>query len=516
MSILPPLTPTLPSALRLSGICKSFGPVRALHNVNFELAVGEIHALAGENGAGKSTLMNIIDGIIKPDAGEIRVGGQVVAIRRPADAQRLGIALVHQEIALCPDISIYENIYMAHINTAGKIWVNHDELRRKAQKIMDRLAPIPVSARVGDLSLSQQQLVEIAKALTLECRILILDEPTAALTEPEAQRLFAIIRQLRADNLSVIYISHRMGEIFSLCQRITIMRDGCTVGCDDLATMTSDRVITRLVGRELTTLYPAKRASCQHRDPVLQVDGLSDDRRFFDISFQLRPGEILGFGGLMGAGRTEIAQAICAIDRYRRGTVAINGQPVRFRHYSDCIAQGMAYLSEDRKGAGLFLDMPIDWNISALDIAAVSGSYGFLRRGVERRQAERLGKEVQLKKGQLSDPVSSLSGGNQQKVALAKVLSIKPAILFLDEPTRGVDISAKAEIYQLLHALAQSGVALVVISSELPELIGLCDRVLVIHEGRIGGEVRGDELTEHTIMRFAAAGAAASLTGASA
>ncbi len=513
MSISPALTPAQAPALRLSGVCKSFGPVRALHNVSFELAVGEIHALAGENGAGKSTLMNIIDGIIKPDAGEIWLDGRPVEIRRPADAQRLGIALVHQEIALCPDISIYENIFMAQINSAGKIWVDHDELRRKAQAVMDRLAPIPVTSRVGDLSLSQQQLVEIAKALTLECRILILDEPTAALTEPEAQRLFAIIRQLRADNISVIYISNRMGEIFSLCQRVTIMRDGCTVGCDELAAMTPDGVITRLVGRELTALYPAKRPSCQHRDPVLRVEGLSDDRRFFDISFELRPGEILGFGGLMGAGRTEIAQAICAIDRYRRGAVFLNGQPVRLRHYAECTARGMAYLSEDRKGAGLFLDMPIDWNISALDITAISGGYGLLSQGAERRQAERLGLAVRLKKGRFSDPVSSLSGGNQQKVALAKVLSIKPAILFLDEPTRGVDISAKAEIYQILHALAESGVALVVISSELPELIGLCDRVLVIHEGRIGGEVRDEALTEQAIMRLAA-GATASFTGA--
>ncbi len=496
------MTPT--PALRLSGICKSFGPVRALQNVGFELAAGEIHALAGENGAGKSTLMNVIDGIIRPDAGGIWVDGKAVEIRRPADAQRLGIALVHQEIALCPDISIYENIYMAHTNSAGRLWVNHDQLRRKAQAVMDRLAPIPVTTRVGDLSISQQQLVEIAKALTLDCRILILDEPTAALTEPEAQRLFGIIRQLRAENMSVIYISHRMAEIFALCQRVTIMRDGCTVGCETLSSLTPDRLITRLVGRELTRLFPPKRASCQHRDPVLRVDGLSDDRRFFDISFELRPGEIMGFGGLMGAGRTEIAQAVCAIDAFRRGAVAINGRPVRLRHYSDCIRHGMAYLSEDRKAAGLFLDMPIDWNMSALDIPAVCAGYGLLSQEAERRQAERLGREVQLKKGKFSDPVSSLSGGNQQKVALAKVLSIKPAILFLDEPTRGVDISAKAEIYQILHVLAESGVALVVISSELPELIGLCDRVMVIHEGRIGGEVRGDALTEENIMRLAA------------
>ncbi|HEY0208728.1 sugar ABC transporter ATP-binding protein [Acerihabitans sp.] len=497
-----------PSVLRLSGVSKSFGPIQALDKVDFAVAAGEIHALAGENGAGKSTLMNIIDGIIKPDAGQIWLNERPVAIRSPAEAQRLGIGLVHQEIALCPDISIYENIYMAHINSAGKAWINHGELRRKAQAVMDRLTPIPVTARVGSLPLSQQQLVEIAKALTLDCRILILDEPTAALTEPEAQRLFAIVRQLREQGMAVIYISHRMAEIFSLCQRVTILRDGRTVGCETLGALTPDQLITRLVGRELTRLYPPKRADCRHLAPVLAVEGLSDDHRFFDIAFALRPGEILGIGGLMGSGRTEIAQAICAIDPLKRGKVMVNGRAVRLRHYADAVRLGMAYLSEDRKAAGLFVDMPIDWNISSLDIAAVCGRYGLLSRGAERRQAERLGREVWLKKGRPGDPVSSLSGGNQQKVALAKVLSVKPAILFLDEPTRGVDISAKAEIYQILHLLAESGVALVVISSELPELIGLCDRVLVVHEGRIGGEVTGAGMTEENIMRLAAGAAA--------
>lgn len=497
---------TTSAMLTLRGISKSFGPVKALQQVDLELREGEIHALAGENGAGKSTLMNIIDGILRPDSGEILLDGRPVEIRSPAHAQRLGIGLVHQEIALCPDISIYENIWMAQTGNS-KILMDHKTLRAKAQEVMNLLLPIPVNTKVGALSLSQQQLVEIAKALTLDCRILILDEPTAALTEPEAQRLFTIVRQLQARGISIVYISHRMAEIFSLCQHITIMRDGKTVYSSPLSDLTPDQVITRLVGRELTQMYPDK-CPVSDGENLLEVSGLSDGKRFHDISFSLRPGEILGFGGLMGAGRSEIALAICGLQPLQRGEVRINGQTQHFKRYADSIAKGMVYLSEDRKDAGLFLDMPIDWNISALDLTPLSSRFGLLSRHREREQAERLTAQVRLKKGQLSDAVSSLSGGNQQKVALAKILSVNPAIVFLDEPTRGVDVSAKAEIYQILHSLAQSGVGVVIISSELPELIGLCDRVIVIHEGRISGEATASAMNEENIMRLAAGVAA--------
>lgn len=497
---------TTSAILTLRAISKAFGAVKALQQVDFQLRAGEIHALAGENGAGKSTLMNIIDGILRPDSGEILLDGQPVILHSPADAQRLGIGLVHQEIALCPDISIYENICMAQ-SSQGHGLMDHRGLRNKAQAVMDQLAAIPVTRKVATLSLSQQQLVEIAKALTLDCRILILDEPTAALTEPEAQRLFVIIRQLQARGMAIVYISHRMAEIFSLCQHITIMRDGKTVSSSPLSELTPDQVITRLVGRELTQMYPPKRPS-PSAPARLEVSGLCATRHFQDISFSLYPGEILGFGGLMGAGRSEIAQAICGLLPRQRGEVRINGKKTLLTRYADSIAQGMVYLSEDRKDAGLFLDMPIDWNISALDLKPLSSRWGLLSHRRERQQAERLATQVRLKKGQFGDAVSSLSGGNQQKVALAKILSVNPAIVFFDEPTRGVDVSAKAEIYQILHQLAQSGVGVVVISSELPELIGLCDRVIVIHEGRIGGEVCADAMNEENIMRLAAGVAA--------
>ncbi|ORM68951.1 sugar ABC transporter ATP-binding protein [Pantoea rwandensis] len=487
--------------LELRGISKRFGAVKALQEVDLTLQAGEIHALAGENGAGKSTLMNIIDGILRPDSGEIWLDGKPVTIRSPREAQQLGIGLVHQEIALCPDISIYENIWMAHQQRG--LLLPHKALRERAQQVMNRLAPIPVSKKVGELSLSQQQLVEIAKALTLDCRLLILDEPTAALTEPEAQTLFSIVRQLRDQGMTVVYISHRMAEIFALCQHITILRDGRTVHSAPLASMTADEVITRLVGRELSQLYPDKRP-VNDAPPLLEVRNISDGKRFHDIHFNLRPGEILGIGGLMGAGRSEIAQGICALQPLTRGSIRIKGEPVRLKDYAASIQQRMVYLSEDRKDAGLFLAMPIDWNISALDIRAVSHHGLTLSPRRERLQAEALAQQVKLKRGKLSDPVSSLSGGNQQKVALARVLSVQPEIVFLDEPTRGVDVSAKAEIYQILANLAGNGVGLVVISSELPELIGLCDRIIVIHEGRISGEVTGAAMTEENLMRLAA------------
>lgn len=487
--------------LELRGMSKRFGAVQALQNVDLTLQAGEIHALAGENGAGKSTLMNIIDGILRPDSGEIVLDGRPVTIRSPREAQQLGIGLVHQEIALCPDISVYENIWMAHQQRG--LLLPHKALRDKAQQVMNRLAPIPVSKKVGELSLSQQQLVEIAKALTLDCRLLILDEPTAALTEPEAQTLFTIVRQLRDQGMTVVYISHRMAEIFALCQHITILRDGRTVHSSPLNRMTPDEVITRLVGRELSQLYPDKRP-VSRATPLLEVRELGDDHRFQNINFSLYPGEILGIGGLMGAGRSEIAQAVCALKPFSRGNIRIKGHPVKLKDYAASIQQRMVYLSEDRKDAGLFLAMPIDWNISALDVRAVSHHGVTLSPSRERAQAEALAQWVKLKRGKLSDPVSSLSGGNQQKVALARVLSVKPEIVILDEPTRGVDVSAKAEIYHILANLAGTGVGLIVISSELPELIGLCDRIIVIHEGRISGEVTGDAMTEENLMRLAA------------
>ena len=493
--------------LQIQNLSKSFGAIKALRGAHFDLQAGEIHALAGENGAGKSTLMNVIDGILQPDSGEIRIDGRSVKIDGPATAQRLGIGFVHQEIALCADISVAENIFMARTAQTPKRLVDAADLVVQAREVLAPLADIDPRLPAGRLSISQQQLVEIAKALTLDCRILILDEPTAALTEHEAQKLFVIMRGLAARGIGIIYISHRMAEIFENCDRVTVMRDGQHIRTDRTADITSADVVNAMVGRKLDTLYPPKMQGARGPE-ILKVQGMTD-RCYHDVSFTLHRGEILGFGGLIGAGRSEIARGVTRLEGSARGRVWLNGTEVHLRDYADCIARGIVYLSEDRKGDGVFLDMPIAANIAALNLAQVSGRLGVIDNAKETAQAERIGKTLHLKTASMAHKVSSLSGGNQQKVALAKLLAVQPKVIFLDEPTRGVDVGAKAEIHAILRGLANEGVGIAVISSEMPELIGLCDRVLVISEGRIAGELAGEYITETKIMTLAAPGAMA-------
>ncbi|MGO4334693.1 sugar ABC transporter ATP-binding protein [Labrys sp. KB_33_2] len=490
-------------ALEVTGISKAYGAIQALRNVSLSVRKGEIHALAGENGAGKSTLMNIIDGIVRPDTGEIRIRGEKVEIGSPARAQALGIGLVHQEIALCGGISVAENIFMAATNARRGFFMNYGELREKARALLADLGRIDPDSLVGDLTISEQQIVEIAKALTLDCSILILDEPTAALTEREAGKLFAIMAGLKARGISIIYISHRMAEIFAHCDRITVLRDGQHVSTDDIADMTPESVVGKMVGRTLGTLYPPKNPGSAEASALMSVDGLSDGVHFKDISFELRRGEVLGVAGLIGAGRTEMALGICGLMRRSTGRIVLDGRDVTPSTYADSIASGIVYLSEDRKGSGIFLDLPIAANVSALDLGRVSTRIGFVDRAAELEQARRLGDLLRLRRGSLNDAVATLSGGNQQKVAIAKMLSVSPKVILLDEPTRGVDVGAKAEIHRILRELADQGTGILVISSELPELIGLADRILVIHEGEIVGEVTETEMTEDKLIRLA-------------
>ncbi|CAN7267919.1 sugar ABC transporter ATP-binding protein [Devosia sp. LjRoot16] len=488
------------NVLEIRKISKHFGAVQALAEVDFTLERGEIHALCGENGAGKSTLMNIVAGILAPSSGEIRLEGLPVHIGSPAEAQRLGIGLVHQEIALCKDATVAENILMAATNARRAPLMNFAELNRTAQKVMNRLAPIPVTRRVGALSISNQQLVEIAKALTLDCRVLIFDEPTAALTEAETQALFGIIRGLKQRGISIIYISHRMAEIFALCDRVTVFRDGRYVSTDRIAEVTPDHVVRRMVGREITQLYPNKLAG-EPGAPLLEVERLSDGAQFNDVSFTLRRGEILGLGGLIGAGRTEIALGVCGLAPTTQGSIRVDGKAVAIADYTDAIRAGIVYLSEDRKHSGVFLDLSIAANVSALDLRKLTRN-GLVDRRLELTQAITLCTRLGVKMGAIGDPVSSLSGGNQQKVAIAKQLSVKPRVIIMDEPTRGIDVGAKSEIHKLLRELAADGVGIIVISSELPELLGISDRVIVIRGGRIAGEVTG-AMTEEAVIRLA-------------
>jgi ribose transport system ATP-binding protein len=490
--------------LKIANVSKSFGAIQALRGVDFDLRRGEIHAVAGENGAGKSTLMNIIDGILKPDSGEILLNGKAVEITSPARAQELGIGFVHQEIALCPDVSVAENILMAEINASRRFFVDVRAIEAKARRALEPLSTIDPSVLVKTLSISNQQLVEIAKALTLDCQILILDEPTAALTEREAQVLFGIMHSLAARGISIIYISHRMVEIFEHCDRVSVFRDGKRIMTDDVAKVTPDDIVNSMVGRVIGKLYPPKQAVEERTSEVVfTVNGLSDGKRIHDVSFALRKGEILGVAGLIGAGRSEIVKGICGLYETTAGEVSLNGQRLAIGSYRESIDNGIVYLSEDRKGEGVFLDLAIAANVSALAVRQVSTRWGTIDRGREVEQADRLGDQLAIKRASIDHPVSSLSGGNQQKVAIAKMLSVNPRVIFLDEPTRGVDVGAKSEIHRILRDLARGGVGIVVVSSELPELIGLCDRVLVVREGLIHGEVEGDALTEENIMRLA-------------
>lgn len=491
--------------LELQGISKHFGASQALAGVRFSLQRGEIHALCGENGAGKSTLMKIIDGIHQPDGGTILLEGQPVVIDGPAHAMRLGIGLVHQEIALCGDATVAENIFMPHINTQRGAWMDYAGLNRRAREVLRRLGQdIDPASRVERLGISSQQLVEIARALTLDCKVLILDEPTAALTDIESAALFRVLHGLKAQGIGIIYISHRMAEIFEHGDRVTVLRDGRDVHCGALSDLTPDALVRSMVGRDLGNYYPPGQGNDgQPPEALLEVDDLGDGACVHGISFTLRRGEILGISGLMGAGRSELAETVCGLRRARQGTVSLRGKRLRLRRYADALRHGIAYLSEDRKAAGLFLDMPIAQNVASMALARVSDRFGLLRRQAERRLATELGARLRLKAASVDLDAGRLSGGNQQKVAIAKLLATRPAVLLMDEPTRGVDVGAKSEIHHLLRDLADQGVGVVVISSELPEIIGLCDRALVIRNGRLAGELAAADMTEEKLLRLA-------------
>jgi ribose transport system ATP-binding protein len=503
----PVTTPPPSPILAVRNVCKSFGPVEVLRDISFELRPGEIHALAGENGAGKSTLINIIGGVLTPTSGEIVLRGKPVQITSPQDAQDQGISLVHQEIALCSSVSVAENVMMPMISRSRSFFVNYKKIRRLAGETLRKLTDISPDTILGTLSISNQQLVEICRALSLDCEILILDEPTAALTQTETDALFAILRGLRAQGMAIVYISHRMSEIYQLCDRITVLRDGRLISTDNVADVTPDDVVHRLIGRKLEVMYPEKSALTDG-ETILRAEGMSDGRMVRGVSFDLKRGEVLGIAGLIGAGRSELLQLICGLRPRVAGRVSLKDEAdFAPRTYAESVRRGVVYLSEDRKVNGVFLDLPIAANTSSLMLSQVSTSYGFVNGRKERQQAERLGKRLNLKSAGVHQRVSQLSGGNQQKVAIAKLLSVDPRIMLLDEPTRGIDVGAKAEIHALLRELADAGIGVVVVSSEPSEVIGLCDRVLVLSEGVLSGTLSGDELTEDNLVKLAAGAA---------
>ncbi len=491
--------------LEVRSISKRFPGTQALAGVSLSVSPGSIHAVVGENGAGKSTLMNVIAGVYQPDEGVILIDGRQTKIANPYDAQKLGIGFVHQEIALCQHLSVAENIFMSTINDSKRLIVGMGEYSRRAEELLSAFgADIRPRQRVAELTISQQQVVEIAKALSMNCRLIILDEPTAALTEGETNALFAIVRRLRDAGIGVLYISHRMREVFDNCDTITILRDGCRIDTVRTAETSASAVVDKMVGRALSDLYPAKPAE---EDPeqgeiLLEVRDLASGRDFRSVDFRLHRGEILGLFGLMGAGRSEVARTICGLQPRTAGEVLRGGKSIRIASYRDSIQQGMVYLTEDRKTEGLFLPMSLRHNISAIDLRSIS-TRSLISAKKESARAARFLSLLAIRATGIQQKVSSLSGGNQQKVLIGKLLSVEPKILFMDEPTRGIDVGAKSEIHRLLRELAERGTGVVMISSDLPEVIGLCDRVLVMHQGRCRSIAKGSEITEEAIIRLA-------------
>ncbi|XLE20864.1 sugar ABC transporter ATP-binding protein (plasmid) [Deinococcus radiomollis] len=491
--------------LTLTHATKSFGPVQALRGVSLSLYAGEAHALLGENGAGKSTLVKILAGVHRPDSGELTVDAQVRHFHGPADARAAGIAIIYQEPTLFPDLSVAENVLMGRQPLAGPSWMGMRRIDGRAMNaavgvILKELGVSLDPARlVRGLSIADQQLVEIAKALSLNAQILIMDEPTAALTLAETDRLFRVVRSLRARGAAVLFITHRLEEVFAECQRVTVMRDGGWVSSGPVGEYTSDSVVKQMVGRDLGDLYPA--STSVPGEVALEVRGLSSPGLFEDIGFTVRKGEIVGLAGLVGAGRSEVARAIFGIDG-RSGEVKIGGHVIPAHSPQAVMAAGLGLVPEDRRQQGLVMDMSIERNANLAILNRLRSGL-LMNRAAESSSAADWTSRLRLKAHRLTDPVSSLSGGNQQKVVLAKWLATGPKVLIVDEPTRGIDVGAKAEVHRTLSELAASGLAVLMISSDLPEVLGMADRILVMREGRLVGELSRAQAGEEAVMALA-------------
>jgi len=491
--------------LELRNVSKRFPGVQALSGVTFGVRPGEIHALVGENGAGKTTLIKIASGVYSPDEGEILLNGQPIRLASPRDAQGLGIATVHQEASLYPDLSVLENIFMGRQPTRGRLGlIDWKRMRREAERIFRSMGvELDLDAPVGQLSVADQQLVQIGKALSQEARVLIMDEPTSSLSSREVDVLFNLVRHLREQGVAIVYITHRIDEVFVLAERVTVLRDGRLIGTHRVSDVTSQQLINMMVGRVLHQLFPKEKVEIG--PPLLRVRGLSKEGRFRDISFELHRGEILGFAGLIGAGRTEIALALFGIDPADEGEIEIEGQRVVIKNPWDALSLGLAYLPEDRQHQGIVSPMLVRENISLAVLESLC-HFGFISFRTERQLAEEYVDKLAIRTPSVEQIVANLSGGNQQKVVVARWLCRQPRILIMDEPTRGIDVGAKAEIHRLMSDLAKQGIGIIMISSELPEILGMSDRILVMQEGRITGELSREEASQERIMSLAATG----------
>jgi ABC-type sugar transport system ATPase subunit len=504
-------SPGIMPLLQMNGITKSFPGVRALENVSLDVFPGECLALVGENGAGKSTLMKILSGVHAPDSGEIWLDGRQVTLHNPRQAQDLGISIIYQEFNLMPNLTVAENIFVGREpSSAG--FVRGAEMTRQARELLGQLGvTLQPQEIVRDLSVAEQQMVEIAKALSFNARIVIMDEPTSALTDREVDALVEIIRGLKSRGMGVIFISHRLDEVEEIADRVTVLRDGRNAGTLPIAEAPAEKIVQMMVGRDLGDLFQKDAAVYETDAPfALEVRGLNRAASKFDpsainlrdVSFGVRAGEIVGLAGLVGSGRTEVARAIFGADAFDSGEVLVAGEHVNIRSPKDAISHGIGLVPEDRKAQALVLGLAVRENISLASLPSLV-RFGFVRLNEERERAEEFVKALRIRTPSLEQKVVNLSGGNQQKVVIAKWLSLQPRVLIVDEPTRGIDIGAKAEVHNLLNELAKQGVAILMISSELPEILGMSDRVLVMREGRIAGELSRAEATQEGIMALA-------------
>lgn len=488
--------------LELKGITKIFPGVKALNNVQFQLKPGEIHALMGENGAGKSTFIKVITGVHKAEEGEMYLDGKKVNFKGPKDAQNAGIAAIYQHVTSYPHLTVTENIFMGHEKKKKGI-IQWKEMHEEANSYLKELnADFDATAEMGTLSVAQQQMVEIAKALSMKARIIIMDEPTAALTKRESEELYRIAEKLRDDGASIIFISHRFEDMYRLASRVTVFRDSQYVGTYDVDGITNADLITAMVGREIKDLFPKPKVELG--EEVLKVENLTRTGYFKNVSFAVRKGEILGLTGLVGAGRTEVVQTIFGVEHFDSGKVYLEGKEVHIKKPIDAMKYGIGLLPEDRQKQGLILDWGIGRNITLPELASY-GKNGLTNEKKERQVAKELAERVDTKVVTVFDKANTLSGGNQQKVVVAKILSSDLKVIILDEPTKGVDVGAKAEIYEIMGELAQQGYAIIMISSEMPEILGMCDRIMIMCEGRITGELMREEADQESILKYAMA-----------
>lgn len=492
--------------IEMANIKKRFSGVKALDGAQIQVRPGEIHALIGENGAGKSTLMKILAGALKRDSGEIYIDGERTEIQSPREAHRLGIATIYQEFMLAPDLTVAENIFVENL-TSGKRLINWKTLNHSAKQLLEELGfgEINPAAKVSTLSVAYQQVVEICKSLSQKVKVLILDEPTAVLTFREIEKLFALLKKLKGEGVSIIYISHRLEEIFQLCDEITVMKDGCFVKQVKAGEIDKERLIGLMVGRDIKDIFP-KRRDVTIGKPVLEVKGLCAGAQVRNISFTLHAGEVLGFYGLVGAGRTETMRAIFGVDALESGEIFLFGEKVRFKNPRQAVRKGLGMVPEDRKKQGLILDQSIRANTTVTSMREVQNGMRIFDKKKENRYTREILDSINTKYASIDDKASQLSGGNQQKVALAKWLAAKSKCIIFDEPTRGVDVGAKTEIYTCINQLAAQGIGIVMISSEMPELMGMSDRIIVMRQGQVAGEISKEEFTENNMIRLAMGG----------